>query len=134
MNDKLSRRLALNLLLGLLASPALCLPGYADGGGGDDSSSGSGDSDNGDRDDHDDDDEQNETSDREQKEIRDAVEAKKSVPLAKLLSHVRLNYDGEILDVRFRKSSGNYFYFVKMLSPAGRIFILKLDAKTLAKV
>lgn len=130
MTAKLSRRFAFQLMFGLLACSAMPSSSYADGG--DDDNSGGGDESDDDRDENNDDD--NDNDDREQKEIREAARGANVTSLGKLLKHVRSNFQGEILDVRLRKKKGNYFYSIKMLSPAGRIFNVKLDAKTLAKV
>ena len=127
----LSRRLAMQALLALIISRNLAPPSFADSGSddSDNDSDSDNESDDQDQDEHDDLD----SSGREQKEIRDAVAGSKAVSLSKLLEHIKRSYDGEVLDIRLRSQKGNYFYAIKMISTAGRIFRLQLNAQTLAK-
>jgi uncharacterized membrane protein YkoI len=74
------------------------------------------------------------STENEQERIRKAAKADEAVPLERLLSHVSKLYPGVVLDLHLRRSKSIYVYSVKMLSPAGRIFRLKLNAKSLVEM
>lgn len=88
-----------------------------DGRGGDDDNSGRGKA--GDDDDGDDDD---------QTRARDASRSGKVRKLRDILSAVRGEYDGEVLDVSLRRSGSAYVYRVKMIDARGRMFTVRVDA------
>jgi uncharacterized membrane protein YkoI len=60
-----------------------------------------------------------------------AVKKGKAVSLSKLKMHLAAVYPGKILDVNLRKSSGDYFYNVRILAKGNRIKLLSLNALTL---
>lgn len=147
MSELTRRRVFIIALLSacFMAEPALAKDGESDGGsdnsgsGSDNSGSGSNNSGSGGDDDDDDDNE----SDSENRSHRDerrnddqdraikVVRRGKAVSLQVLKGFLKHNYPGKILDVKLRKSSGTYFYNVRILAKGNRIKALTLNALTL---
>jgi uncharacterized membrane protein YkoI len=74
---------------------------------------------------------------RSQNEISNAANAVKSgkaVSLRKLMSHVKANYGGKVLDVKLNRGLFRYSYRVKHLGSNGRLQTLRLDALSLKKL
>jgi uncharacterized membrane protein YkoI len=60
-----------------------------------------------------------------------AVERGKAASLRELKLHLDRFYPGRILNVKFTRSSGHYFYNVRILGSGNRIRNIKLNALTL---
>lgn len=155
MKFELSRRSLLLTMLGLaIALPAADAHADDDDGGGSGGGSGSGSGnsgsgggsddhdggDSGDDDGKDDDKSEDGDNDSEIGESgsQEAAEAKNAVlegqarPLSDLLSYLKQNYPGQILDVDLKQRSGKFEYRLKILQDTGKVIKLRLDAMTLA--
>lgn len=142
--DLTRRRLLFGLLLGVAwaAQPHMARAESGDGGGSDDGDDDSGDDDGGD-DSNDDDGEDDDSgnganggaaSKSEAQLARDAVQARKAVPLRTLLAHLSRHYPGKVLDVDLRRSFISYTYHVKILSRSGKVERLRFNALTLQRI
>jgi hypothetical protein len=132
-----SRRLLISeLLAGVLlvtsGNFAMAESGSGSGGSGS-SNSGSGnnnhDGKNNDRDDNDDDDE-NENDDNEQDDARHAVVRGDAATLRDILRKVKKQYSGEVVHVGLKKNSQRLVYMIKLIDPAGKLLLLRVDAKS----
>ena len=65
----------------------------------------------------------------EQDHIRDLVQQGEILPLETVLSEVRPNYPGKLLDTAFSEQGG-YFYELKFLGDDGMVQIVTVDART----
>jgi hypothetical protein len=142
MSEMTRRRVFMIALLSacFMAGPVLAKDGESEGGsdnsGSGSSNSGSG-GDDGDDEDDDDDSDSDNRSHREERRNDDqdraikAVRRGKAVSLQVLKGFLKHNYPGKILDVTLRKSSGTYFYNIRILAKGNRIKALTLNALTL---
>lgn len=136
--SNLSRRSLLLALLMAANSAALEVMAKDGDSGGGSGNSGSGSSNSGhggDDDDDDDDDDSDDDSggrrDNDHDRAIKAVKRGKAVSLTKLRDHLSQNYPGKVLDVSLRRSSGDYFYNVRILAKGNRLRVLSLNALTL---
>jgi uncharacterized membrane protein YkoI len=123
------------------AGMAMAKDGESGGGSGNSGSgsgnSGSGNGSSGDDDDGADDDESDSGDSHNGRRGDDhenalkAVRRGKAVSLQKLKDHLAAQYPGKILDVNLRRSSGDYFYNVRILAKGNRIKVFSLNALTL---
>ncbi len=65
---------------------------------------------------------------RDHKRAQDAVKNGKSRPLPEILSTVSSQYPGKVIDVRLNKRSNGLMYDVKVITPAGKIIKVRVDA------
>lgn len=61
---------------------------------------------------------------------RGAVEAGEALPLDAILGRLRGRYPGRMLDARLQQGGGALAYQIRILSPAGQVVVLTVDAKT----
>lgn len=116
------RRLFLELLAGffLVTSSNLTMAESGSGSGGSGSSnSGSGNK-NDDDQDHDDD----------QDEARSAVRNGDAAALRDILLKVKKKYLGDVVHVGLKKRSQRLVYLIKLIDPAGKLLLVRVDAKS----
>lgn len=70
--------------------------------------------------------------DDDHERARRAVEAGQILPLRDVLGRLERSYPGRVLEVELERDDGLWIYEVKVLQADGRLFKLKLDAKTAA--
>jgi|JI7StandDraft_1071085.scaffolds.fasta_scaffold35677_2 hypothetical protein len=116
-------RSALLLFLALLlaASPVAAKDGGDDGGGGDGGGHGGngGDSNGGDSDD-------DEDSDR----ARSGVSSGAILPLSSILAGLETRYGGRMIDAELKERRGRMVYKLELITPAGRVLDVEVDAAT----
>jgi uncharacterized membrane protein YkoI len=61
---------------------------------------------------------------------RGAVQSGQVRPLGEVLSNVRRNYSGRMLDARLVQGGGRPVYVIKLLTPTGRVLEVTADAPT----
>jgi uncharacterized membrane protein YkoI len=81
-------------------------------------------------DDRDDDDDGDNGRDRDHERARRALEEGLARPLAEILERVREQLGGEVVGVEFEREKGRYVYEFKVITPAGRLREVYVDAKT----
>lgn len=64
----------------------------------------------------------------EQDRARDAVRSGSVRPLDDILSIVRRNYPGRVLDAGLNQGGGRWFYDIRLLGPGGQVTDLRVDA------
>lgn len=124
-------RSAFLLLLAILsvATPAIAKDGDDDGGGSDSSGSGGGDEDNGGDSngaDSADEDEDADDSDR----ARNGVSSGAILPLAAILSDVENHFGARMINAELHRKSGRLIYALELITPAGRVLDVQVDAAT----
>ena len=60
----------------------------------------------------------------------DAVSQGKALPLRTLIPQIERKYHGRVIDAALRREGRKLVYALKMLSPAGRVFVVAIDAAT----
>lgn len=65
---------------------------------------------------------------------RRAVSEGKALPLTDILAMLRPSLDGEVIEVELEQKGGRLLYELKVLSPAGRVREIYVDAATAAIV
>jgi hypothetical protein len=141
MSELTRRRVFMIALLSacFMAGPAFAKDGESDGGS-DNSGSGSRNSGSGGDNGNDEEEDDSDSEDRSLREERrhddqdraiKAVRRGKAVSLQVLKGFLKQNHPGKILDVNLRKSSGIYFYNIRILAKGNRIKALTLNALTL---
>jgi len=65
---------------------------------------------------------------RDHKRAQDAVKSGKSRPLPEILSSVSSQYPGKVIDVRLNRRSNGLVYDVKVITPAGQLIRVRVDA------
>jgi hypothetical protein len=97
-------------------------------GGGDDSGKGGGDDSGkgGDNDGGDDDDERYDS--RDYQRAKDAVRNGESRPLPEILGNVSILYPGKVVDVRLNRRKNGLMYDVKVITLAGKLIRVRVDA------
>ncbi|MBT5074923.1 MAG: hypothetical protein HOH18_04660 [Kordiimonadaceae bacterium] len=66
-------------------------------------------------------------------QVRDKVRDKDILSLSVIRKEVQKNYPGRIVDVRFlipKREGINYLYDVRLLTKAGKLLSIKVDAKS----
>ncbi|MBE9607430.1 PepSY domain-containing protein [Acetobacteraceae bacterium H6797] len=71
-----------------------------------------------------------EASRRDHERARDALAAGEIRPLSELLAEVESRYEGRVIETELDRDDGQWIYEFKLLPPSGRVFELKLDART----
>ena len=61
---------------------------------------------------------------------RQALEQGEVRPLSEILAGVRQQIEGELVGVEFDRINGRYVYELKVISPAGRLREVRVDAMT----
>jgi uncharacterized membrane protein YkoI len=61
---------------------------------------------------------------------RAALAAGEIRPLADLLAEVEKRWIGQVIDTELERDDGRWIYELKLLPPSGRLYELKLDART----
>ena len=61
---------------------------------------------------------------------RRALEEGQARPLADILAEVRPRLGGEVIDVEFEREDGRYVYELKVITPAGQLREIEVDALT----
>ena len=61
---------------------------------------------------------------------RRALEEGRARPLADILAEVRPRLGGEVIDVEFEREDGAYVYELKVITPAGQLREIEVDALT----
>ncbi|HMN80990.1 MAG TPA: hypothetical protein PKA20_13790 [Burkholderiaceae bacterium] len=64
--------------------------------------------------------------------LRSAVQAGQIAPLENLLSAVRRDFNGQIIEIELESESTGFVYKVKLLGPQGHVSKLEYDARSLA--
>ena len=64
----------------------------------------------------------------DQDRARDAVRSGSVRPLDDILSIVRRNYPGRVLDAGLNQGGGRWFYDIRLLGPGGQVTDLRVDA------
>lgn len=64
--------------------------------------------------------------------LRAAVQAGQIAPLENLLTAVRRDFNGQIIEIELESESSGFVYKVKLLGPQGHVFKLEYDARSLA--
>jgi len=67
---------------------------------------------------------------RDHERARRALEEGRARPLADILTQVRGRLGGEVIDVEFDREDGRYIYELKVITPAGRLREIHVDALT----
>ena len=122
------RQLLLELLAGffLVTSSNLTMAESGSGSGGSGSSnSGSG---NNNDDDQDEDDDQDDDDDQD--EARSAVMNGNATALRNILLEVKKKYPGDVVHVGLKRRSHRLVYMIKLIDPAGKMSLLRVDAKS----
>lgn len=120
------RQLLLELLAGffLVTSSNLAMAESGSGSGGFGSSnSGSGNNNDDDQDDDQDDDD-------DQDEARSAVRNGDATALRDILLEVKKKYSGDVVHVGLKRRSHRLVYMIKLIDPAGKMLLLRVDAKS----
>lgn len=126
----MNRPILLFVLLLLLhaAMPAAAKDG--DSGNSGSGSSNSGDDDNDDDDDRDDDDREDDDRDDDSHRARNAVSSGTILPLATILSRLDSGFAGRLIDADLKRRSGRVIYELQIVTPAGRVLEVDVDAAT----
>jgi uncharacterized membrane protein YkoI len=128
----MNRPILLFVLLLLLhaAMPAAAKDG--DSGNSGSGSSNSGGDDNDDDDDRDDDDDDREDDDRDDDShrARNAVSSGTILPLATILRRLDSGFAGRLIDADLKRRSGRVIYELQIVTPAGRVLEVDVDAAT----
>lgn len=128
----MNRPILLFVLLLLLhaAMPAAAKDG--DSGNSGSGSSNSGGDDNDDDDDRDDDDDDREDDDRDgdSHRARNAVSSGTILPLATILRRLDSGFAGRLIDADLKRRSGRVIYELQIVTPAGRVLEVDVDAAT----
>ena len=67
---------------------------------------------------------------RDHERARRALEEGRARPLADILTQVRGRLGGEVIDVEFDRENGRYIYELKVITPAGQLREVHVDALT----
>ncbi len=73
-------------------------------------------------------DDRSERDDDDHDEARHALEEGHVLPLADILASVTSEIEGEVVGVEFERQDGLYFYEFKVITPAGRLREVRVDA------
>ena len=69
-------------------------------------------------------------SDKDHERARQAVQAGQVMPLPALLDKLALTHPGQVLEVELEQKQSGWIYEIKLLTPAGQLTKVKLDART----
>lgn len=61
---------------------------------------------------------------------RQAVQAGQVLPLPAVLEHLQREVPGQVLEVELEQERSGWIYEIKLLTPAGQLTKVKLDART----
>ena len=61
---------------------------------------------------------------------RQAVQAGQVLPLPTVLDHLQREVPGQVLEVELEQERSGWIYEIKLLTPAGQLTKVKLDART----
>ena len=61
---------------------------------------------------------------------RQAVQAGQVLPLPTVLDHLQREVPGQVLEVELEQGRSGWIYEIKLLTPAGQLTKVKLDART----
>ena len=61
---------------------------------------------------------------------RQAVQAGQVLPLPAVLDHLQREVPGQVLEVELEQERSGWIYEIKLLTPAGQLTKVKLDART----
>lgn len=67
---------------------------------------------------------------RDHERARRALEEGRARPLADILTQVRGRLGGEVIDVELDRENGRYIYELKVITPAGQLREVHVDALT----
>ena len=130
----MNRPILLFVLLLLLhaAMPAAAKDGDSGNSGSGSSNSGGDDNDDDDDDDRDDDDDDREDDDRDDDShrARNAVSSGTILPLATILGRLDSGFAGRLIDADLKRRSGRVIYELQIVTPAGRVLEVDVDAAT----
>ncbi|HEX7072693.1 MAG TPA: PepSY domain-containing protein [Hyphomicrobiaceae bacterium] len=70
------------------------------------------------------------SSRHDHEQARRALEEGRARPLADILAEVRPRLGGEVIDVEFEREDGRYVYEFKVITPAGQLREIEVDALT----
>ena len=68
--------------------------------------------------------------DHDHDRARRAVEAGQVLPLPAVLEHLQRAVPGQVLEVELEQEGGRWIYEIKLITPAGQLTKVKLDART----
>lgn len=77
-----------------------------------------------------DDDDRNRRKRHDHERARRALEEGRARPLADILAEVRPRLGGEVIEVEFDREDGRYVYEFKVITPAGQLREIEVDALT----
>ena len=128
------RQVLLELLAGILlvtsSNFTMAESGSGSSGSGG-SNSGSGSSNSGSGNNNDDgDDRDNDDGDDDQDEARSAVKSGDATALRGILLKIKEKYSGEIVHVGLKRRSQRLVYMIKIIDPAGKLLLVRVDAKS----
>jgi uncharacterized membrane protein YkoI len=129
----MNRPILLFVLLLLLhaAMPATAKDGDSGNSGSGSSNSGGDDiDDDDDRDDDDDDDREDDDRDDDSHRARNAVSSGTILPLATILGRLDSGFAGRLIDADLKRRSGRVIYELQIVTPAGRVLEVDVDAAT----
>ena len=66
----------------------------------------------------------------DQDRARDAFRSGDVLPLSRILSSVRRQYPGKLLDANLARQGGGYVYVIKLLDQDNRVRLIYVDAQT----
>lgn len=67
----------------------------------------------------------------DQNAAREALESKQVLPLEQIIKHMRQSHKGEVLNARLMRVDGKLLvYRIKLLTPAGKVTLVTLNART----
>ena len=69
-------------------------------------------------------------SDKDHERARQAVQAGQVMPLPAVLDKLALTPPGQVLEVELEQERERWIYEIKLLTPAGQLTKVKLDART----
>jgi uncharacterized membrane protein YkoI len=79
---------------------------------------------------HGDDDDNDDDDDKDHSRASRAVEQGGARPLADILNQLRGRLGGEVVGLKFKRNNGRYVYKLKVVTPAGQLRELSVDAAT----